>query len=100
MQDIPDTEERARALLAIEIEQKRREGLSFSEIAAALSTPGRPLTRNAVLGIAKRLEKQRADDARDMRICDDLAAATHSIRHIAQTYSEDHIRDMKREAGL
>lgn len=102
MQDITDTEGRARALLALEIEEKRREGLSFAEIAAMLSRPGRPLTRNAVLGIAKRLERQRADDARDMRICGDLEAATHSIRSLAQTYnvSEDHIRDLKREAGL
>lgn len=102
MQKLQDVEAVSRARLALEIEEKRREGLSFAEIAALLTRPGWPLTRNAVLGIAKRLERQRADDARDMRICDEIAAGTQTIRALAATYSvsEDHIRDLKREACL
>lgn len=101
MQDNRLTEEAARARLALTIEAKKREGLSFSEIAALVTTPARPLTRNAVLGIYKRLEKQRIEDARDLKILDHILDKALPLDRIAKAYevSVEHVRALKNEAA-
>lgn len=80
----------------------KRAGLSFAEIAKDIAEEGFTPSRSAVCGFFARLRAEHEQDARDIKICDELAMKTHSIDTIARTHSVtvDHVRDLKREAGL
>ncbi len=92
----------AAATLALRIEELHAKGLSFSECSAMLSTPARPLTRAAALGIHYRLKEQRIEDARDLRILDVIKGKTSTLDAIAKSFDVKlaHVQDLKREAGL
>lgn len=92
----------AAATLALRIEELHAKGLSFSEVAAMLTSEARPLSRAAVLGIHYRLSEQRIADVRDLKICAVIEAKTQSLDAIAKTFDVKlaHVQDLKREAGL
>lgn len=92
----------AAATLALRIEELHAKGLSFSEVAAMLTSDERPLSRSAALAIHYRLKEQRIADARDLQILDIVKSKTQSLDAISKTFDVKlaHVQDLKREAGL